>query len=127
MDIVNSNTGDKWLNDACINFYMALFSQHAALRAKRTSQESASAIFVQTYFHETLRENGYEAVRKWSQKKGEHGFDWLDARYTFVPVNRGGSHWVAAITDTTERVVHALDSLNGTHTWAKEVCERLIS
>ena len=54
MDIVNSNTRSKWLNDAFINFYMALWSQHAALRAQVRGGEAASAIFVQTYFHETL-------------------------------------------------------------------------
>jgi len=127
MDIVNSNTGRKWLNDAFINFYMALWSQHAALRARVRRREPASAIFVQTFFHGTLRSKGYEGVKKWSQKKGQHGFDWLDARYIFVPINRGGSHWVAAIIDTTERVVHLLDSMNGAHTWAKEVRERLVS
>ena len=126
MDIVNSNTRSKWLNDAFINFYMALWSQHAALRAQ-VRQRPASAIFVQTYFHETLRSKGYEGVKKWSQKKGQHGFDWLDARYIFVPINRGSSHWVAAIIDTTERVVHLLDSMNAAHAWAEEVCERLIS
>ena len=127
MDIVNSNTGQKWLNDAFINFYMALWSQHAALRASRKyGDEPTSAIFVQTFFHETLRSKGYEGVKKWSQKKGQHGFDWLDARYIFVPVNRGGVHMVAAIIDTTERVVHLLDSMNGAHAWAEEVCERLV-
>jgi uncharacterized protein YjhX (UPF0386 family) len=127
LDIVNSNTGNKWLNDAFINFYMALWSQHAALRAKVTQRESASAFFAPTYFHETLSSKGYDGVKTWSQKKGEHGFQWLDARYIFVPVNRGGTHWVAAIIDTSERVVHILDSLNGAHAWAKEVCTRLIS
>ena len=127
LDIVNSNTGNKWLNDAFINFYMALWSQHAALRAKVTRRESASVFFAQTYFHETLSSKGYAGVKTWSQKKGEHGFEWLDARYIFVPINRGDTHWVAAIIDTTERVVHILDSLNGAHAWAKDVCKRLIS
>ena len=31
-----------------------------------------------------------------------------------------------AIIDTTERVVHLLDSMNAAHAWAQEVCERLI-
>tara|TARA_B100000683_G_scaffold107297_1_gene105599 strand:+ start:275 stop:676 length:402 start_codon:yes stop_codon:yes gene_type:complete len=79
MDIVNSNTRSKWLNDdAFTNFYMALWSQHVALRTEMRQQGSVSAFFVQTYFHKTLSSKGYEGVKKWSQKKGEHGFEWLD-------------------------------------------------
>ena len=64
-DIVNSNTGSKWLNDTFINFYMALWSQHAALRAQVRRRE-ASAILLNTSTRHLLWGYGGE---KWSQRE----------------------------------------------------------
>jgi hypothetical protein len=60
MEIVNSNTGSNWLNDAFINFYMALWSRHTALRAQVRRREPASATFVGTRTAGGMRKNTYQ-------------------------------------------------------------------
>ena len=128
LDVVQSNTGDKWLNDAFIDFHMSLWAQHAFLRAKvEASRKPPSVVFVSTQFFAMLTQRDYPGVRRWKQSIENTDFSWLDARYIFFPINVHGDHWVAAVLDTDDRIVYILDSMDGAHEYASHIGDRLIN
>lgn len=97
---------ETWLNDEIINFYMELLTK----RSNEQSSSSLSSIYCfNTFFCSTLRDQGYDKVRRWTKK-----VDIFDKELLLIPINYS-YHWTLGVIDMTKKTVAVYDSLNGNH------------
>ncbi|KAJ2726071.1 SUMO1 sentrin specific peptidase 1 [Coemansia sp. Benny D115] len=91
----------QWLNDEVINFYMQLI-------IARSSDEGMPSVHAfNTFFFSTLRDNGYQRVRKWTRR-----VKLFDKDLIIVPVHLG-VHWCCAIVDFANKSIAYYDALLG--------------
>ncbi|KAI8975734.1 hypothetical protein BDF20DRAFT_914598 [Mycotypha africana] len=95
---------ETWLNDEIINFYFELLAD----RSGKTDNIPAIHCF-NTFFYSTLRDSGYQKVRRWTKRVDVFAKDLL-----FVPINQS-YHWILGVMDMKRKVVSVYDSLGGTH------------
>ncbi|KAI8328623.1 hypothetical protein BC941DRAFT_444516 [Chlamydoabsidia padenii] len=95
---------ETWLNDEIINFYMVLLMD-------RTNNKSSLPTIhcFNTFFCSTLRDQGYDKVKRWTKKVDIFSKDLL-----LVPINRS-YHWTLGVVDLKNKQVAVYDSLNGKH------------
>ena len=102
----------KWLNDVCINAYLAHLQQCAA--------QDKSLFFrihaFNTYFYVTLSDKGYEKVAPWTRKIDLFSFEKI-----LVPIHLG-AHWALAVINVAARRIEYYDSMCG---GSDDVIERL--
>ncbi|CAO3647615.1 unnamed protein product [Cunninghamella echinulata] len=97
---------ETWLNDEIINFYMELLTK----RSNEQSSSSLSSIHCfNTFFCSTLRDQGYDKVRRWTKK-----VDIFDKELLLIPINYS-YHWTLGVIDMAKKTVAVYDSLNGNH------------
>jgi sentrin-specific protease 1 len=97
---------ETWLNDEIINFYMALLMDRAATS---TSDTLPSIHCFNTFFCSTLRDQGYDKVKRWTKK-----VDIFSKQLLLIPINRS-YHWTLGVIDFHKKQVLVYDSLNGRH------------
>lgn len=96
-----------WLNDEIINFYMVLLMDRAA-NSSNSNAFPAIHCF-NTFFCSTLREQGYDKVKRWTKKVDIFAKDLL-----LIPINQS-YHWTLGVIDLKKKQVFVYDSLNGKH------------
>ncbi|KAK9659893.1 hypothetical protein K7432_018327 [Basidiobolus ranarum] len=86
-----------------MNFYGNLIMERA-----KQSQSSYPEIHVfNTFFYSTLRDKGYQQIRRWSRK-----FNIFKKDYIIIPVHLG-MHWVCAIINFVQKRIEYYDSMHG--------------
>eukprot|EP00128_Syssomonas_multiformis_P015255 Colp12_sorted_trinity150504_noHs@5904 len=89
--------GNTWLNDEVINAYMFLL-------VERAKQAERKVHCFKTHFYSTLRDNGYDKVRRWTKKTDIFSYD-----YVIVPIHMG-SHWTLVRINFVEQRFEYYDS-----------------
>ncbi|KAJ3135410.1 SUMO1 sentrin specific peptidase 1 [Physocladia obscura] len=93
-----------WLNDEIINFYGQLLME----RSNRNPTGLYPKIhFFNTFFYTTLRDHGYDRVKRWSKK-----FDLFALDYVVIPVHLG-MHWCCSVINFRDKRIEYYDSLRG--------------
>ncbi|CAO3600115.1 unnamed protein product [Absidia cylindrospora] len=103
---VNKLLPETWLNDEIINFYMVLLMDRAT---SSRSDSLPSVHCYNTFFCSTLRDQGYDKVKRWTKK-----VDIFSKRLLLIPINRS-YHWTLGVIDLAKKQVLVYDSLNGRH------------
>lgn len=91
-----------WLNDNVIDFYLQLVKDFV------TSKGISKVHVFSTFFYTTLKNQGYNGVRKWA-KRAKVDVSELD--YIFVPVNLNQTHWALALIDNVNQRFQYIDSM----------------
>ncbi|KAJ3063296.1 SUMO1 sentrin specific peptidase 1 [Podochytrium sp. JEL0797] len=93
-----------WLNDEIINFYGQMLME----RAKRNPGGKYPKIhFFNTFFYTTLKEQGFDRIKRWSKK-----FDVFALDYLIIPVHLG-MHWCCSVINFKDKRIEYYDSLKG--------------
>lgn len=119
---------ETWLNDEIVNFYFELLSD----RASKTEGIPSIHCF-NTFFCSTLRDQGYNKVRRWTKrvkkKKKRVKIKYLSYGTNYskciqvdvfskdillIPINQA-YHWVLGVIDIKNKTVSVYDSLHGNH------------
>ncbi|KAJ5497137.1 Peptidase C48 SUMO/Sentrin/Ubl1 [Penicillium fimorum] len=110
-DIVTCIRPEAWLNDEIINAYLGLLvhylrQSHGNLGPKERPRFHA----FNTFFYSTLRDKGYDGVRRWANRAKIGGEGLLDVDTVFIPVHES-SHWTLMVIRPEERTIEYFDSL----------------
>ncbi|KAI8812089.1 hypothetical protein BJ742DRAFT_674201, partial [Cladochytrium replicatum] len=101
----------QWLNDEVINFYGQLMMERATNAqcgsAKHNSESYPNIHFFNTFFYSTLRDQGYDRVKRWTRK-----FDIFAKDYVILPVHLG-VHWCCAVINFKRKRLEYYDSMHG--------------
>lgn len=100
-----------WLNDEIINSYMTVLIQYLRLSTGNMAQNERPRFHAfNSFFYSTLRDKGYQGVRRWANRARIGGEGLLDVDTVFVPVHQS-SHWTLLVVRPVDRTVEYFDSL----------------
>ncbi|RKP05940.1 hypothetical protein THASP1DRAFT_35243 [Thamnocephalis sphaerospora] len=92
----------QWLNDEVVNFYVNLLMDRANKEQGRPSIHCFN-----TFFYPTLRDSGYQKVRRWTKK-----VDLFTKDFVIIPIHLG-MHWCCAVINFRSKRFEYYDSLFG--------------
>lgn len=102
-----------WLNDTMITAYLqAVVDYGQTMRGVRRGTLPKIHAF-STFFYTNLTTKGYESVRRWATRAKFGGKDLLDMEKIFIPINKGGNHWVLAHINPQTKTIEYFDSFHG--------------
>lgn len=110
-DIATCVRPGAWLNDEIINSYLMLIIHY--LRQSNGNlgpNERPRFHSFNTFFYSTLRDKGYQGVRRWANRAKIGGEGLLDVDAVFVPVHEA-SHWTLMLVRPVDRTIEYFDSL----------------
>ena len=116
MVLPQSGTGDDpigWLNDEIISGYLQAVVDHGhrALGHPRGAKPRMHAF--SPFFYTTLKERGYDAVKRWSTRAKVGGNDLKNVEYVFIPCNPSRSHWTLVVVSPVRKTIEVFDSMHG--------------
>ncbi len=109
-------TGDDpsgWLNDEIISGYLQAVVDygHRAMNHPRGAKPRMHAF--NPFFYTTLKERGYDAVKRWSTRAKIGGNDLKTVEYVFIPCNPTKIHWTLVAVSPVRKTIEVFDSLHG--------------
>ncbi|KAJ5246432.1 hypothetical protein N7468_001415 [Penicillium chermesinum] len=100
-----------WLNDEIINSYLGIIIQYLSQSAGNAEPAEAPRFHAfNTFFYTTLRQKGYDGVRRWAKRAKINGESLLGVDMVFVPVHES-SHWTLMVIRPADRTIEYFDSL----------------
>ena len=116
MVLPQSGTGDDpigWLNDEIISGYLQAVVDHGhrAMGHPRGAKPRMHAF--SPFFYTTLKERGYDAVKRWSNRAKIGGNDLKNVEYVFIPCNPSRSHWTLVVVSPVRKTIEVFDSMHG--------------
>lgn len=110
-DIATCVTPLEWLNDEIINAYIALIIDYLRDSTGHAGcQDEPRYHAFNSFFYSSLRDKGYQGVRRWANRAKIGGERLLDVDTVFVPVHQS-SHWTLLVVRPGDRTVEYFDSL----------------
>ncbi|KAJ5620342.1 cysteine proteinase [Penicillium lagena] len=110
-DIATCVTPLEWLNDEIINAYIALIIDYLRGSTGHTGRQDQPRYHAfNSFFYSSLRDKGYQGVRRWANRAKIGGERLLEVDTVFVPVHQS-SHWTLLVVRPGERTVEYFDSL----------------
>lgn len=101
----------SWLNDEIINSYLTILVQYLRQSNQNTANEKPRFHAFNTFFYTTLRDKGYQGVRRWANRAKIGGEGLLDVKTVFIPVHES-SHWTLLVVRPADRAIEYFDSLD---------------
>ena len=116
MVLPQPGTGDDtigWLNDEVISGYLQAVVDygHRAMGHPRGAKPRMHAF--SPFFYTTLKERGYDAVKRWSARGKIGGNDLKTVEYVFIPCNPTRSHWTLIVVSPIRKTIEVFDSMHG--------------
>ena len=116
MVLPQSGTGDDpsgWLNDEIISGYLQAVVDHGhqAMGHPRGAKPKIHAF--NPFFYTTLKDRGYDAVKRWSSRAKIGGNDLKNVEYVFIPCNPSRSHWTLVVVSPVRKTIEVFDSMHG--------------
>ena len=116
MVLPQPGTGDDpsgWLNDEIISGYLQAVVDHGhqAMGHPRGAKPKIHAF--NPFFYTTLKDRGYDAVKRWSSRAKIGGNDLKNVEYVFIPCNPSRSHWTMVVVSPVRKTIEIFDSMHG--------------
>ncbi|KAM7534304.1 hypothetical protein Aperf_G00000106688 [Anoplocephala perfoliata] len=100
---INTLTGNTWLNDVVVNFYLQLIAHRS-----RQCSDMLRVLSFSSFFFTHLTSVGYSGVRRWTRSTDLFSHDLV-----LIPIHDRGMHWCLACVDFRKQTVSYYDSLHG--------------
>ena len=102
-----------WLNDEIISGYLQAVVDHGhrAMGHPRGAKPRMHAF--SPFFYTSLKERGYDAVKRWSNRAKIGGNDLKAVEYVFIPCNPSKSHWTLVVVSPVRKTIEVFDSMHG--------------
>lgn len=110
-DIATCFTPLAWLNDEIINSYLTVII-HYLRESTGNLHEPPRYHAFNSFFYSSLRDKGYQAVRRWATRAKIGGEALLKVDTVFVPVHEH-AHWTLMVVRPVDRTIEYFDSLGG--------------
>lgn len=110
-DIATCYTPLAWLNDEIINSYLTAIVRYLRESTGNLTQAPRYHAF-NSFFYSSLRDKGYQAVRRWANRAKIGGHALLNVDTVFVPVHEH-AHWTLMVVRPVERTIEYFDSMGG--------------
>ena len=116
MVLPQPGTGDDpsgWLNDEIISGYLQAVVDHGhrAMGHPRGAKPRIHAF--NPFFYTTLKDRGYDAVKRWSSRAKIGGTDLKNVEYVFIPCNPTKVHWTLVVVSPIRKTIEVFDSMHG--------------
>ena len=116
MVLPQRGTGDDpsgWLNDEIISGYLQAVVDHGhrAMDHPRGAKPRMHAF--SPFFYTTLKDRGYDAVKRWSSRAKIGGSDLKNVEYVFIPCNPTRAHWTIVVVSPIRKTIEVFDSMHG--------------
>ncbi|KAL8947905.1 MAG: hypothetical protein Q9222_005854 [Ikaeria aurantiellina] len=102
-----------WLNDTIITGYLQAVVDHGKRMRDVKRNELPKVHAFATFFYENLSTRGYDSVRRWANRAKFGGRELLKMEKIFIPINKGGNHWVLAYVNPQAKSIEYFDSFHG--------------
>ncbi|KAL5360506.1 hypothetical protein BJX96DRAFT_175363 [Aspergillus floccosus] len=110
-DLATCYTPMAWLNDEVINAYMALIVDYLRRTHGNSGRHDKPRFHAfNSFFFSSLRDKGYQGVRRWASRAKIGGENLLNVDVVFVPVHNS-AHWTLIVVKPSERTIEHFDSL----------------
>ncbi|GES63816.1 Ulp1 protease family protein [Aspergillus terreus] len=110
-DLATCYTPMAWLNDEVINAYMALIVDYLRRTHGNSGRHDKPRFHAfNSFFFSSLRDKGYQGVRRWASRAKIGGEHLLNVDVVFVPVHNS-AHWTLIVVKPSERTIEHFDSL----------------
>lgn len=116
MVLPQPGTGDHpsgWLNDEIISGYLQAVVDHGHRRMCHPRGAKPWLHAFNPFFYTTLKERGYDAVKRWSTRAKIGGNDLKTVEYVFIPCNPSKSHWTLVVVSPVRKTIEVFDSMHG--------------
>ena len=116
MALPQPGTGDDpsgWLNDEIISGYLQAVVDHGHRLMGHPRGAKPRMHAFNPFFYTTLKERGYNAVKKWSTRAKIGGPDLKAVEYVFIPCNPTKSHWTLVVVSPVRKTIEVFDSMHG--------------
>ncbi|KAM5477038.1 hypothetical protein MauCBS54593_000309 [Microsporum audouinii] len=112
-DFATCYTPLAWLNDEVINAYLAIILDYAR-RASGSSGRLREPKYhaFNSFFYSSLRDRGYESVRRWASRAKIGGPALLGVEMVLIPIHNQ-AHWTLMVVKPKARTIEYFDSLGG--------------
>ena len=116
MVLPQPGTGDDpsgWLNDEIISGYLQAVVDHGhrVMGHPRGAKPRMHAFT--PFFYTTMKERGYDAVKRWSARAKISGNDLKTVEYVFIPCNPSRNHWTLVVVSPVRKTIEVFDSMHG--------------
>ena len=106
---------EAWLDDEAVNGYLDLICRVANTAAGVESGATPVLHAFNSHFFETYAStDGLQKVCRWFKRAKLLGTAILDADTVFIPICKGGNHWVLLVLKPKDRKISFFDSMGGT-------------
>jgi Ulp1 family protease len=100
-----------WLNDEIINSYLGLLIHYLRQSNGNLGPNDRPRFHsFNTFFYSTLRDKGYQGVRRWANRAKIGGEGLLNVDTVFIPIHES-SHWTLMVVRPVDRTIEYFDSL----------------
>ncbi|KAL8699422.1 MAG: hypothetical protein Q9201_006015 [Fulgogasparrea decipioides] len=111
-----------WLNDTIITGYLqAVVDYGKKMRGVKRGELPRVHAF-STFLYTNLKERGYDSVKNWATRAKFGGKDLLKMEKIFIPINKGGNHWVLIHINPQTKTIEYFDSF---HSPAGEIVDNV--
>ncbi|VDO03022.1 unnamed protein product [Rodentolepis nana] len=100
---ITTLTGNTWLNDIVVNFYLQLISHRS-----RQCPEMLKVHAFNSFFYPQFVSADYSGVRRWTKS-----VDLFSQDLVLIPVHDRGMHWCLTCVDFRAKTISYYDSLHG--------------
>ena len=109
-------TGDDqngWLNDEIISGYLQAVVDHGHRIMGNPRGAKPRMHAFNPFFYTTLKQRGYEGVKRWSSRAKIGGNDLKTVEYVFIPCNPTKVHWTLVVVSPVRKTIEVFDSMHG--------------
>ncbi|KAL8812806.1 MAG: hypothetical protein Q9223_007200 [Gallowayella weberi] len=101
-----------WLNDTIITAYLQAVVDYAQKSRDVRRGDLPKVHAMNTFFYENLAQRGYDSVKRWATKAKFGGKNLLKMEKIFIPINKGGNHWVLVHVNPQAKKIEYFDSFH---------------
>ncbi|KAL8693603.1 MAG: hypothetical protein Q9218_001603 [Villophora microphyllina] len=101
-----------WLNDTIVNGYLQAVTDYAKKVRGVKRGELPKVHAFSSFLYENLDTKGYESVQSWTRRAKFGGKDILKMEKIFMPINKGGNHWVLIHINPQTKTIEYFDSFH---------------
>ncbi|KAL8778913.1 MAG: hypothetical protein Q9213_007186 [Squamulea squamosa] len=101
-----------WLNDTIIAAYLQAVVDYAQKLREVRRGDLPKVHAMSTFFYDNLAQRGYDSVKRWATKAKFGGKTLLKMEKIFIPINKGGNHWVLVNLNPQTKTIEYFDSFH---------------
>ncbi|KAL8669858.1 MAG: hypothetical protein Q9168_005575 [Polycauliona sp. 1 TL-2023] len=101
-----------WLNDTIVSAYLQAVVDYAQKSREVRRGDLPKVHAMNTFFYENLATRGYDSVRRWATRAKFGGSNLLKMETIFIPINKGGNHWVLVHVNPQSKTIEYFDSFH---------------